>query len=321
MRRTALALLVLSLSGCLGLRDRLVKVSDTDGSADHRLFRIGSVTRIMMEPVLWKLEDLHLIDFDRPVTDYLKDRLPPEFETVTLRMLHDNRSGLPLALIDPCHLPDLGELLMAALAGTHLYRTFDRREAFLDRLWEPHYRMDVRRREPRQSNVGYALMMMAICDRLGVTLDDLCEKYLIRPYGLKDTAFVPYPGMRPRLTRACAGTFPLLLPAGWEVEDWRGAGEVSLFSGGMLSSAFDILRVCYVILPHLDRAKGMLVADRIDSGHDVWYLCGTMPGGHAFVGFDPEGGHAVAILENATRWSASDGLELLENLANPPGQD
>ena len=321
MRRWCGTLLLALAAGCLGLGDRVVSVSDTDGSSDHRIFRIGAVTKLMMEPVLWKLEDLKLIDFDRPVTEFFNGFLPPEYESVTLRDLHDGRSGLPLTLIDPYCLGDLGDLCAAAAFGFPLCGGFDSRDAFVARLWTRHYRKDVERREPRRSDAAYALLMMAVCDRLGLRLDELCERYLVEPYGLKDTSFVPYQGMRNRLTRPCAGLVPLALPRGCEVSDYRGSGEVTLFSGGMLSSAYDILRVAYVIRPLLDRAKPILESARLPCGRDVWYLTGTTPGGHAFVGFDPEGGHAVAVLENATGIGSGDGLELLENLANPPKEE
>lgn len=321
MRKGIGAVALMLCAGCLGFSDNLAKVVDTDGSGDHRIFRIGSVTRIMMEPVLWKLEDLKIVDFDRPVTEYFNGSLPPEFESVTLRMLHDNQSGLPLCLIDPYSLGDIATLARFAVLGDSLYADFNAREAFVERLWNRHYRQDVKKREPRQSDMGYALLWMAICDRLGKGPDELCEKYLIEPYGLKDTSFVPLPGMRNRITKPCAGSFPWPLFAGQEIADHRGEGETALFSGGMLSSASDILRVCFVIMPHLDRAKAMLETAELDCGHTVWYLSGTVPGGHAFVGFDPEGKHAVAILENATRFGAGEGLELLENLANPPKEE
>ena len=59
---------LLLCGGCLSSRPESVEVADVDGSGDHRIFRIGALTQIMMEPVLWRLEDSKLVDFDRPVT-------------------------------------------------------------------------------------------------------------------------------------------------------------------------------------------------------------------------------------------------------------
>lgn len=314
MRRLALVS-VLLLSGCLSWRDNLVTVVDTDGSSDHRLFRVGAVTRLMMEPVFWKLEDLHLVDFDRPVTESFRGFLPPEYESVTLRMLRENASGLPDDLLDCYRLSDLGEWTLAQCVGTDPTRTFDTREAFVARLWERHFRMDVDKRVPRTSDAGFALLLMAICDRLQTTPDALCARYLIEPYGLKDTAFDPPVGWLGRLTKPCAGRLPLLLPAGFEVDDRRRDGGVAYYSRGLRTSASDLLRVAYVILPHLKRAQPLLTRDELSDGREVWYLLGRVPGGTAFIGFDPQDKHAVVILKNAADFTAGQGLETLETLA------
>ena len=322
LRTKLLASSVLLLCvGCLGLRDNIVVATDVDGSSDHRLFRIGAATRVMMEPVLCRLEDRELIDFDASVMTYFNGDLPPEFKDVTLRMLHDNESGLPLDLLDPLCLGDLCEIGLGAVWGTNPHRAYNRREAFVERLWDVRFRKAVARRKPRPSDVGYALMMMAICDRLGLSLDELCEKYLIEPYGLKDTAFVATQGMRNRLTRPCAGWLPWLRFAGDEIADHRGEGEVSLYGAGMLSSPSDILRVCYVILPHLDRAKGIFEERELDCGRKVRYCIAGTAGGRVFIGFEPEDKHVTVIVRNDTGFALTDGFELMDNLVNPPVED
>lgn len=317
LRGIPVAACALALSGCLGLRDNVVAVTDVDGSADHRIFRLGAVTRVMLEPVLWRLEDRKLIDFDQSVTNYFKGELPPEYATVTLRMLHDNASGLPLNLIDAWSLGGMSELFGCAAFGDELYRDFNTREAFVGRLWDIRFRKAVERREPQVSNVGYALMMMAICDRLGETMDELCERHLIRPYGLKDTGFVALQGMRNRLTAPVAGSLPWFAFAGSEICDHRGEGEVKLFAGGMLSSPSDILKVAYVILPHLDRAKGIFETREV-CGRPVSYVRAWTLGGRIFIGFEPKDAHVALIVRNDTGFALSDGFELMENLINPP---
>ena len=318
MKWGAGAALLALCAGCFGFRDNIATVSDVDGSADHRIFRIGAATQIMMEPVLWRLEDRKLVDFDRPVTESFDGFLPPEFESVTLRMLHEGKSGLPRDLIDPMKLMDVWAAAKYVFVGSSISAAFDRREAFVARLWEPWVRNSVARREPGRSDAGYALMMMAICDRLGLTADALCQKHLVEPYGLKDTAFVAELGMRNRVTKACAGAVPYCLLRGMEISDHRGEGELSLYSEGMLSSAYDMLRVCFVIMPLLDRAKPLLDERVLPCGRRAWFRCGTVPGGNFFVGFEPQDSHAVVQLGNTTGISSRAGLELMENLVNPP---
>lgn len=318
LKRILLVSLLTALAGCLGLRESVVEVVDVDGSSDHRLFRLGAATRVMLEPVLWRLEDRKLIDFDRSVADYFKGELPPEYADVTLRMLHDNQSGLPRTLIDPLALPDLGETCWQLTFGGNPTRVYDRRDAFVERLWDIRFRKAVARRRPQISDVGYALMTMAICDHLGQTLDELCDAYLVEPYGLKDTAFVATQGMRARLTKSCAGSLPLVLWRGAEVADGRGEGEIPLFSGGMLSSPSDILKVCYVILPHLDRAKGIFEETTLPCGRTVSFCLAETAGGRIFVGFEKEDAHVALIVRNDTGFALKEGFDLMENMVNPP---
>jgi len=318
VRSLLLASLCLLLGGCLGLSDGVVAVTDVDGSSDHRLFRIGAATRVMLEPVLWRLEDRKLIDFDRSVTDYFKDELPPEFKTVTLRMLHDNESGLPMDLMDGYSLHDMYTAFMSNAFGTDRWREFNSREAFVARLWDVRYREAVKRREPQRSTVGYALMMMAISDHLNKTLDELCFEHLVKPYGLKDTAFVPEHGMRNRLTRPCAGWLPWVSFSGAEVLDHRGEGETFLFSSGMLTSASDMLKVAFVLKPHLDRAKAVFDTYELDCDRTILYCCAETYGGRVFIAFEPQDRHVGLMLRNDSGYRLKDGFELMENLVNPP---
>lgn len=309
LRTAAASVLATALCGCLS--SRVERVVGVDGSGDHRVFRLGAVTRLMMEPVLWRLEDTEKINFDRPVGLYFKDPLPPEFEKVTLRMLHDGKTGLPNAFIDPWCPGDVFTAGAGALFGTDIYADFDRRADFVRRLWDPRVRSAMRHDAPRDSNMGYALMLMAVCDELGATPQELCETHLVERYGLAETSFEVRDGMRERMAPAVAGLLPLLVPRGCPVPDGRGE-DVSAHAGGMLSSAADILRVCHVMKPHLARAKGIF--EELDMGDGRKALCvrGMTRGGSAFVGFDPVDGRAVAVLSNCADRLSGEGLETLD---------
>lgn len=309
--RGFVAAALLALCGCVACRDRIEVCHGVDFSDDHRLFRIASVSKLMLEPVLWKLEDDGTIDFDRPVTSYFKDPLPVEFASVTLRDLHDNRSGLPREFIDPWSLSDMCTVAASGLVGANLYAAFDSRASFVRKLWDPRVRGDVRRKVPRYSNMGYVLLMMAITDRLGLTAEELCQKHLVEPYGLTDTTFAEdLSRYGERLTRPCAGALPWLYPAGCLVADHRG-GTVTHLAGGMVSSAADVLKVCRAILPRVARARGILESRVTADGRTLLYRYGMIYGGHSFVGFDPEGGHVAVILKNVTCWNAEEGFDLL----------
>lgn len=308
---------LLLFAGCLGFRENLVTVAAVDGSNDHRVFRIASLTKILMEPVLWKLEDTELINFDLPVTVYFKDKLPAEYEQITLRMLHDGKSGLPREFIDPWCLGDVYTAFKCGFVGSNIYADFDTREDFVCKLRDPRIRSAVRHRSGvLYSNMGYVLMMMAICDELGTTPQALCEKYLVEPYGLQDTSFVLKDSMRSRLTPSCAGHLPWFRFAGMEVPDHR-EGEITMLAGGLLSSASDILKVGYVMLPHLDRSRFLLLSEKLDRRHWVYHRSGMIYGGHAFIGFDTKRKRVAVHLKNVTCWPSDDGLDFMRALYAP----
>ena len=65
------------------------------GSADeHALFRIASLSKLFLHPVLLKLHDEGRINLDRPVSSVSKLDLPPEYGCITLRDLLLNHSGM-----------------------------------------------------------------------------------------------------------------------------------------------------------------------------------------------------------------------------------
>ena len=301
---------LLLCGGCLSSRPESVEVADVDGSGDHRIFRIGALTQIMMEPVLWRLEDSKIVDFDRPVTSCIHEYLPPEFESITLRQLHDGKTSLPRTL------NDLWRLDEVLLADTDAPERISTRAAFARSLWDARVRVALRRDEPGRSDVGYALLMMAICDVTGRTLDDLCREYLVEPYGLRDTSFTMTPGMATRLAEPRQALVPWLLfiPGA----DAMRVGETTSCAGGMFSSAHDMLRVCYVVLPHIGRMRQLLDERELPCGRKV--LCRTGRGGgcRAFVCFDAKDRRAALLLRNSGGSLLSDGLGMMERIFNPP---
>ena len=317
MRLNAVSCIMLALCcGCVGVRREAVEVADVDGSGDHRIFRVGALTQIMMEPVLWRLEDSKIVNFDRPVTACLKDSLPPEFENITLRQLHDGATGLPRTLRDPWCLADLLSVCASRGAGFDVPAKFESRREFVRSLWDVRVRVGLRRNPPGRSEVGYVLLLMAVSDVTGRSLEDLCQAYLVEPYGLRDTSFAPPPGMVTRLAEPRAALLPWLLF--FPDPDVLGMDDATRCVGGLFTSAYDVLRVCYVVLPHLDRMRQLLDEQELPCGRRV--LCRTDEGGPcgAFVGFDATDRHAALLLRNAAGSPLGDGLDMMERLANPP---
>lgn len=68
-------------------------------ATEHSLFRIASLSKFFLHPVLLKLHAQGRLNLDQPVTSCSKLDLPPEYGRITLRDLLLNRSGLPREFI------------------------------------------------------------------------------------------------------------------------------------------------------------------------------------------------------------------------------
>ncbi len=232
-----------------------VTVTDVDGSNDHRIFRVGGLTRVLLEPVVWRLVDSKKINLDWPVTDCLtKTPIPPEYARLTLRTLLEGEAALPndFARED-------GETPYAA---------------FVRGLWDVRTRGRMMLDEPRSSDVAYAFFWIAVSERLGMSFEELLDEYLVRPYGLKDTSFEPMPSRHSRLVRA-------------ETIEGEVLTLPRLFSCGLLTSPHDILRIAYVMLPHVvARSRARLQSSTLLCGNEILYALWESPDGAAFLGFD-----------------------------------
>ena len=276
MKRGCLSI-VLTLC-TLSAMSESVTVTEIDGSGDHRIFCVGALTRVLLEPVVWRLADTGRIDLNAAVTDCLTTPIPPEYERLTLRDLHAGQAALP----DDAQ-PISGETPHAALVRC---------------LWSLRTRVDFAFGSPRPSKVASALFWVAVSERLGLTLDQLLTTYLVEPYGLKDTSFLPVEARQGRM-----------------VASNRSRSLPSLCSDGLLSSPHDILRLAHVMLPHLARARAWLRTDSLLCGHAIAYAFGETPDdGAAFLGFDHETRRTVLRLSASERFALSEALGLMESL-------
>ena len=90
------------------------------------------------------------------------------------------------------------------------------------------------------------------------------------------------------------------------------------YAGGMFSSAYDILRVCYVVLPHIGRMRQLLDERELPCGRKVLYRTGRGGGCKAFVCFDAKDRRAALLLRNSGGSPLFDGLGMMERILNPP---
>lgn len=292
---------------------------------EHSIFRIASVSKLMLDLVVRELHDERKIDLDAPVTQYYKGQLADEYLQVSLRDLLEGRSGLPREFLFGWNPVDLIEAVNCGFWGTDIYRTFGERDSFEKALNSWYVRRMVRRREMRYSNVGFALLMMAITDHLGISIDELVKTRLIDRFGLTDTTFEPKGDMARRYTRACAGSVPWLKFRGELTTDHK-LGEVARDTGGIRSSLSDIAKIGNEIWPTIESLDlsslkdcdltGVLKVKILSNDRRILHRQGMIYGGVSFVGFDPEDHRMVIILRNVTSWPSDEGFDLMERLAS-----
>ena len=307
------------------------------GSAnEHSLFRIASLSKLFLHPVLLNLHDAGRINLDRPVSSVSTLDLPPEYGRVTLRDLLLNRSGLPREFIVRWEPFDMMTAFSCGFFGTHVYAAFDTRETFAKTTWRPWWRHAVKTRRELYSNVGFGLLGTAVEDALKSSLDEILREKLATPLGLKDTTYDPVGEQTNRLTRACAGHLPWLIRRRHDVPDHR-LGDALRATGGLFSSAADCATAFTAYWTVIDAQMrereieafaddavfGLLRVKVLASGRRVLYRSGMIYGGASFVGFDPEARTIVIILRNVTSWPDHRGFAVMERLRDltPMGND
>lgn len=298
------------------------------GSANERsLFRIASLSKLHLHLVLHELHRQGRIDLDRSVSAYSKLSLPPEYDKVTLRDLLLNRSGLPREFMVHWEPFDTFKAIRCGLFGGHVYSGFDRREDLARMAWRPWWRYAVRHPREIYSNVGFGLLGTVLEDALGKPLETILREELTGPKRLADTTYEPVGEQTNRLTRACAGHLPWLVPRKHDVPDHR-LGDGLRATGGLFASARDCAKVFNDYWPLIDEQQrqrklgyykddetyGLLRVKVLPwpSWRRVIYRSGMIYGGASFVGFEPESRVIVIILRNVTSWPDERGLAVME---------
>lgn len=298
------------------------------GDADeHSLYRIASLSKLFFAPVLLKLHERGRINLDRPVSAYSKLALPPECARVTLRDLLENQSGLPREFLTPWNPVDMWTAFSCGFVGSHIYADFDDRESFAREMWRSRWRAAMRKGGNVYSNMGFALLGMAVEDALGRDLETILREELTGPRHLADTTYFPHGDQTNRLTRACAGHLPWFVRRRHEVPDHR-LGDALRATGGLFSSASDCLtffRSCWPLVDayikdrplesYPDEAVyGLLRVHVLPNGHRIVYRAGMIYGGASFVGYDPSSRTLVVILRNVTSWPDRRGFDVMERI-------
>lgn len=297
------------------------------GGDEHSLYRIASLSKMFLYPVLLKLHGDGRIDLDRPVTAYSKLKLPPECTRITLRDLLENKSGLPREFLTPWNPVDMFTAFKCGFIGSHIYGDFDGREDFQREIWRSCWRAAMREGGNVYSNVGFGLLGMAIEDALGRDLEAIVSEELTKPRHLVDTTYFPCGDQTNRLTRACAGHLPWLVRRRHEVPDHR-LGDALRATGGMFSSVHDCVtffRSCWPMVDAYMKDRpletypdgavyGLLRVHVLRSGRRIVYRAGMIYGGASFTAYDPSTRVLVVVLRNVTSWPDKRGFEVMERL-------
>ncbi len=305
------------------------------GSAgEHSLFRVASLSKIFLHPVLLRLHDTGRINLDRPVSSVSRLDLPPEYGRITLRDLLLNRSGLPREFIVRWEPFDMLTAFSCGFFGTHIYSAFDAREDFARMTWRPWWRHAVKTRRELYSNMGFGLLGTAVEDALGLSLEEILRQELTGPLELADTTYSPSGEQTNRLTRACAGHLPWLVRRRHDVPDHR-LGAALRATGGLFSSAADCAKAFASYWPIIDAQMrereissfaddavfGLLRVKVLAAGRRILYRSGMIYGGASFVGFDPGTRTIVVILRNVTSWPDRRGFRAMERLVQSIATD
>ena len=276
----------------------------------HTIYRIGSLTKLFVAEAIERLAARGVLDLDAPVTRYSKYALPPEFGTVTLRDLLAHRSGLPIDFLNPWNPLAWHEALMSGLMGSHLYAAFDARADFAEACWAARTRRFLAAHEPQYSNIGFALLVTALEDATGRSVDEILRDEVTRPMGLNDTTFVLDAAQRARLAQPSAGKLPWLIRRGRPVPAHE-LGPALRGMGGLYSSAAD----CATFFSRCDVMKpGRLRARQLPSGRWIDYRFGMIYGGETFFCRDRSTGGQLVILRNVTSWPAAEDFEVADRL-------
>ena len=298
------------------------------GADEHSLYRIASLSKMFLYPVLLQLHAEGKLDLDRPFSVYSKLNLPPECARVTLRDLLENQSGLPREFLTPWNPVDMWTAFSCGFVGTHIYADFDTREGFAREMWRPCWRAAMRKGGNVYSNMGFGLLGMTVEDALGRDLETILAEKLTRPRGLADTTYFPQGDQTNRLTRACAGHLPWFVRRRHEVPDHR-LGDALRATGGLFSSVSDCLtffRSCWPIVDNYIKDRplesypdeavyGLLRVHVLSNGRRIVYRAGMIYGGASFAGYDPSTRTLVVILRNVTSWPDRRGFDVMERVA------
>lgn len=290
------------------------------------LFPVGSLTKGHVGALLGELVHEGVLRWDEPLATLLPGwQLPPRAAALTLEQLATHSAGLPR---QPTRLAMLTGLLHFTLTGSNFYGVLD--EAYLRDFMAgfeppPHP-------TPAYSNIGYALIGLALEARTGQPLAELLATRLLRPLGLAHTGLPGQLDLSAHRAQGHAGDQPYFMPRGQAVADWQFPPAMQ-GSAALYASAADLLEFA---VQHLRPEAGPLqqrLADHLRVRHPqpqdapgiAWVTddfegipitnqVGMAVGHTSYLGVHRDSRTAVVVLQTSFNWNFKIGHKLLLRL-------
>jgi CubicO group peptidase (beta-lactamase class C family) len=285
-------------------------------------FPIGSLTKGYTAALLSVLVDEGQLHWDETLAGLLPQlKLTPQAARLTLLQLATHSAGLPR---QPTDLGLLTGLLRFTFTGSNFYAALDADglARYMAGFTPPPHP------DPAYSNIGYALIGMAIEARTGRPLGALMTEKVLAPLRLAHTGFEPGDAHR---AQGHAGDQPYFMPRGRPVADWQFPPAMQ-GSAALYSTAADLLDFAVAHLRaegHLNRlladnlrvrtprskdAPGIAwVTDDFD-GIAITNQVGMAVGHTSYVGVHRDSGTAVVVLQTSFNWNFKIGHKLLLRL-------
>lgn len=286
------------------------------GVAPDALFEIGSLTKVFTAILLADLALDGTLALDEPLQALLPDvRVPARDGEITLAHLATHSAGLP-------RLPP-GFTRRALRQRANPYAWL-REEDVLAALERTRLRARPGARV-RYSNYGYGVLGIALSRRSGVPFEQLLERRVLAPLGLRDT------GVDVPVARLVGGHSR----TGKPVSHWEGGAFAG--AGALRSSAADLLRFARACLKPPAEAPGPAIAltlrpqrrlsrvseiglawflRRLPNGSTLAWHNGATGGFRTVFGVVPDSQVAVIALANSARSLDRLGVRLLRRLAD-----
>jgi CubicO group peptidase (beta-lactamase class C family) len=297
----------------------------TEPLTKDSVFQVGSLSKGFLSALLEMLIEEGVFSWDDTLEDLFPSHSDISFQakSITLLELATHTSGLPRQIFD---LPQLSRFANFLFTGDNIYRNLDQ-AAIFSYLQDPSIHQ---RGQVQYSNIGYALIGLAIESRTSQNVDDLIERRLLAPLGLTATKFdadrLPA-GIR--RAHGHAGDQPKFVRRGTPIQDWE-FDRALRSSAGAFSNARDLLRYAsahtqqpiegmgqvlqHTLAPHacgLSSCAGLAwTIEHFPTG-DIAYQVGLMGGYTSYIGINVQKQIAVVVLMNGFSWENKLGHTLL----------